>query len=128
MQIHTLLGERISNARQSKNYSQQQLAELIGVKKSTIEKWELDKTPPRANRLNQLAGVLGVPVIWLMGGSQTPPDIDHPSLNETMLIESKLETAEALIEQLSEVIRGIRKQSQTIQGKFDEDMEINSTL
>lgn len=123
MEINTLLGERIANARQSKNYSQHQLAELIGVKKSTIEKWELDQTPPRANRLNQLAGVLGVPVIWLLGGSETPPEIDHPSLNETMLIESKLEAAEALIEQLSEVIHGIRMQSQNIQQKFDEDLD-----
>ena len=57
-------------ARSARGMSYKQLASQMGVKKSTLENWEKGKTVPRANRLNQLAGVLNVPLLWLIAGSR----------------------------------------------------------
>ncbi len=121
MQTNVFLGERITNARLAKGISQEKLAELTGVKKSTLIKWETDRSSPRINRLNQLAGILGVSIVWLLAGDKSPLDVDPPSLNETMMLENKLDAAEATIDQLKDIIRDIRHQSKRIQNEFDQE-------
>jgi len=79
----TLLGSRIAKARYSRGWTASQLAQRIGVKTTSIENWEAERSSPRANRVNQLAGVLNVPLLWLIGGADSPPDIDIPVLDET---------------------------------------------
>jgi HTH-type transcriptional regulator, cell division transcriptional repressor len=121
MQTNIFLGERITNARLAKGISQEKLAELCGVKKSTLVKWETDQSSPRINRLNQMAGILGVSVVWLLAGDETLLDVDTPTLNETMMLENKLDAAEAMIDQLKGIIRDIRLQSKRIQNEFDQE-------
>jgi HTH-type transcriptional regulator, cell division transcriptional repressor len=121
MQTNVFLGERITNARLAKGISQEKLAELTGVKKSTLIKWETDRSSPRINRLNQLAGILGVSIVWLLAGDKSSLDVDPPSLNETMMLENKLDAAEATIDQLKDIIRDIRHQSKRIQNEFDQE-------
>ena len=121
MEIDTLLGERIAHARRAKGLSQKQLADLVGVTKSTVAKWESDRTSPRANRLNQVAGLLGIPMAWLLGGVDTPATVDTPSLNETSILENKLEAMDALLRQMQEIVEDIRGQSRMIQDEFDAD-------
>jgi HTH-type transcriptional regulator, cell division transcriptional repressor len=121
MQTNVFLGERITNARLAKGISQEKLAELTGVKTSTLIKWETDRSSPRINRLNQLAGILGVSIVWLLAGDKSSLDVDPPSLNETMMLENKLDAAEATIDQLKDIIRDIRHQSKRIQNEFDQE-------
>ncbi len=121
MEIDTLLGERIANARQAKGLSQKQLADLIGVTKSTVAKWESDRTSPRASRLIQVAGILGIPMAWLIGGDDVPVPVDTPSLNETWVLDNKLEAMDSLIKQMQEIVEDIRGQSRMIQDEFDAD-------
>jgi HTH-type transcriptional regulator, cell division transcriptional repressor len=121
MQNNVFLGERISNARLAKGISQEKLAELVGVKKSTLVKWESDQSSPRINRLNQMAGILGVSVVWLLAGDKSLLDVDPPTLNETMMLDNKLDAAEAMIDQLKDIIRDIRHQSKRIQKEFDQE-------
>jgi HTH-type transcriptional regulator, cell division transcriptional repressor len=121
MQTNVFLGERITNARLAKGITQEKLAELCGVKKSTLVKWETDQSSPRINRLNQMAGILGVSVVWLLAGDETLLHVDTPSLNETMMLENKLDAAEAMIDQLKGIISDIRHQSKRIQNEFDQE-------
>ena len=53
-------------AREKSNLSQQDLAQRLGVKNSTIKSWENDNFEPRANRLSMLAGLLNVSITWLI--------------------------------------------------------------
>ena len=122
MEIDTLLGERIYHARVAAGLNQQELAERVGVKLSTVAKWEADRSSPRANRINQLAGVLGVPMAWLLAGPDQSASLPHPSLNETMRIEGKLEAAEALIDQLGDLLKDIRQQTKSIQKELDAEL------
>ncbi len=121
MQTNIFLGERITNARLAKGITQEKLAELCGVKKSMLVKWETDQSSPRINRLNQMAGILGVSVVWLLAGDETLLDVETPSLNETMMLENKLDAAEAMIDQLKGTISDIRHQSKRIQNEFDQE-------
>ena len=69
-----LFGERLRNAREAAGMSQQQMASRLGVKGSTVNNWEAGKEDPRANRLQMIASLLNVPLMWLLAGSQNVPD------------------------------------------------------
>ncbi|SOH93649.1 Helix-turn-helix [Monaibacterium marinum] len=66
-------GDRMAAARDSLGLEQNQLARRLGVKGSTIAGWEDDRAEPRANRLQMLAGVLGVSITWLLSGQGDGP-------------------------------------------------------
>lgn len=65
---YATFGDRLAAARDTMGLSQGQLAKRLGVKKSTIANWEDDRSEPRSNRLQMLAGVLNVSLVWLMTG------------------------------------------------------------
>ena len=67
------LGGRLSRAREAKNASLTEIAELVGVEVKTLEEWECDQAAPRSNRLTMLAGILGVSPSWLLFGRGTSP-------------------------------------------------------
>lgn len=62
-------GDRLALAREHAGMDQAQLARRIGVKLQTLQNWESDRAEPRANRLQMLAGLLNVSIVWLMTGS-----------------------------------------------------------
>ncbi len=62
-------GDRLALAREHSGMDQAQLARRIGVKLQTLQNWETDRAEPRANRLQMLAGLLNVSIVWLMTGS-----------------------------------------------------------
>lgn len=61
-------GDRVAGAREAAGMTQSQLARLLGVKKSTLIGWEDDVSEPRANKLQMLAGMLNVSIMWLLTG------------------------------------------------------------
>lgn len=62
-------GDRVMAARESMGLSQKALASKLGIKMKTIRSWEEDRSEPRANKLQMLAGILNVSIMWLMNGS-----------------------------------------------------------
>ena len=61
-------GDRIVAAREAMGMNSPQLARRLGIKTQTLTGWEHDRSEPRANKLQMLAGVLNVSMIWLMSG------------------------------------------------------------
>ena len=61
-------GDRLALARESQNLTQEQLARRLGLRVQTIRNWEFDRSAPRANRLQMIAGFLNVSMIWLLTG------------------------------------------------------------
>jgi DNA-binding XRE family transcriptional regulator/desulfoferrodoxin (superoxide reductase-like protein) len=61
-------GNTIRNLRESRNLTQAELAERIGVSSKTVSKWETGKGLPDITLLQPLAGALGISVIELMNG------------------------------------------------------------
>jgi transcriptional regulator with XRE-family HTH domain len=62
---------RIKEARQARGWSQQDLAERIGVSQPTIVHWEQGTHTPRNMALARLADSLGVSRQWLQGDGST---------------------------------------------------------
>jgi transcriptional regulator with XRE-family HTH domain len=119
----TLLGERIAKARQAKGLTPKQLSQRLGIKKTTLQHWESERSAPRANRLTQLSGILDVPLLWLIGGADAPTGMNAPDLSETTAIESKLRRAETLVNELSSLLVDIRAQARRVQREIDSENE-----
>ena len=106
------LGERIAAARTAAERTQEDIANQLAVKVSTVDKWERGTLSPRSNRLTALAGILGVSMSWLLVGHGDEPtssdDIDEikvalsrvhaqltDSLNEVDVLLARLGVAPA---------------------------------
>ncbi len=61
-------GDRLALARESQDLTQEQVAKRLGLRVQTIRNWEFDRSAPRANRLQMVAGFLNVSMIWLLTG------------------------------------------------------------
>ena len=57
---HATFGDRLEKARQAIGQSQEDLAQKLGVKLTTFRNWEDDRSEPRGNRMQMLAGMLNV--------------------------------------------------------------------
>lgn len=67
-EAHATFGDRLVAAREAAELGQKELAKRLGVKPKTIAAWENDISEPRANRLQMLAGLLNVSLVWLING------------------------------------------------------------
>ncbi|MDP6969714.1 MAG: helix-turn-helix transcriptional regulator [Gammaproteobacteria bacterium] len=114
------IGTRIQSSRQALGLSEAQLARRIGVKRLTLVNWENGKTAPRANRLAEIAGILNVPLMWLLAGGESPAEAQEPNNSETLALEQKLDTADQLINQLSALISDLRGHTRRVQREIDE--------
>jgi len=97
------LGLKIRELRERKGLSQEQLADEIGVKKSSVSLWELDKTSPRPKLIIELAKYFEVDVDYLY-------TINSPKLDE------------------SQEIRGLKEALGDISSKLYKEQEKNKVL
>ena len=61
-------GDRLAAARHYAGLEQGEFARRLGVKLATARGWEDDLNEPRANKLQMMAGLLNVSVVWLLTG------------------------------------------------------------
>ncbi len=61
-------GDRLAAAREALGFTQAQLASRAGVRLSTVQNWESDRSEPRANKLQMVSGLLNVSIVWLLTG------------------------------------------------------------
>ena len=61
------LSERLKRLRQSMHLSQEQLARLLGVDRSTISSYESNVRQPPLDTLSRIADVFGVSTDYLLG-------------------------------------------------------------
>ncbi|MEC9198743.1 MAG: helix-turn-helix transcriptional regulator [Pseudomonadota bacterium] len=61
-------GDRVAAAREAAGMTQAQLARRMGIKLGTLQSWEQDLNEPRANKLQMMAGLLNVSLMWLLNG------------------------------------------------------------
>lgn len=63
------MGSRISRLRKSKGFTQEYIAEALGVSRQAVYKWEKDQTCPDTGNLIALASLLGTTVDYLANGN-----------------------------------------------------------
>ncbi len=71
------LGGRIAALRKEKGYSQEYVAEQVGVSRQAVSKWEQDQSAPDTYNLITLAELFGVTVDFLATG-QSPSPVPSP--------------------------------------------------
>lgn len=103
-------GDRLEAARAAKGLTVESLAEKLGVDARTVEAWENDADAPRANRIQMLAGLLNVSIVWLISGEgngttyvaetyQRPTSVND-ALGEISQLKAALSGALEKLEQL----------------------------
>ena len=73
------IGLRLSNCRQNKNMTQEELAARLGITPQAVSKWERGMSLPDISMLADLAGILEVSADWLLGLCEEP----EPKMAET---------------------------------------------
>ena len=60
------LGEKLSKLRKEHNYTQEQLADILGVSRQSISKWESDIAYPETDKLIKLGKILECSMDYLL--------------------------------------------------------------
>jgi transcriptional regulator with XRE-family HTH domain len=115
------LGGRIQMAREMRGLTPSQLARRAGVLPKTLANWESDRSEPRANKLQMLAGVLDVPPLWLLGGDAVgiAPEFDV-GIEETADVASKVQRLIKLHERMSTLLFEVQSDISRLQSEFEE--------
>lgn len=65
------LGERIKDCRQNAGMSQEKVAELVGVSRQAVTKWEVNQSAPNTENLFKLAEIFGTTVDMLLDSNDS---------------------------------------------------------
>jgi len=114
------LGERITEARELKGYTLVQAARRAAVATGTFKNWENGLTSPRANKLQMLAGVLGVSLFWLIEGDNNHDPIEYRSTRLDRL-EQKMKRLGNLQQEILELSEDIASEIATMR-QIDEEL------
>lgn len=68
--MENTIGKRIAQLRKEKNFTQEDLAQMMEVSAQAVSKWENDLTCPDISSLPKLAKILGVTVDELLSGKE----------------------------------------------------------
>lgn len=105
-------GDRLAGAREAAGLTRAELARRMGVKESTIGKWEDDLSEPRANRLQMLSGLLGVSLTWLLSaegeGIDGPVGVE-PLSEDVLAILSEMRQLKAGLKQTADRLGVLEK-------------------
>ena len=75
------LGSRIANCRKRKGISQDKLAELIGVSRQTVHKWETNSVQPNADNIISLCKIFKIKSDYLLSDY---PDAVEIAINRSI--------------------------------------------
>lgn len=99
------IGERIMTLRKEHNLSQNQLAQVLGVSRQAVSKWENDQTSPDTVKLIQLAQLLDTEVEYLATGNK--PSYEPPAPTVVTVVETVDRYIDRVIEK--PVVRKVKR-------------------
>lgn len=86
------IGKFIAECRRSKNLTQKQMAELLGLSNKTISKWESGAGSPDISNLSEVAKVLDISVDELLNGERKSEQIND-TVNENNSVKPQVATS-----------------------------------
>ena len=106
------IGESIAEARKKRNFTQQDLAEEIGVSVQAVSKWENGRNLPDIENLLRIAEVTNVPYSYLIdAGRDNEDDIGSVAVRDRLFQEDNMFTrvrSFAQSEKLSETYQAVQ--------------------
>lgn len=95
IKMMNLIGDRLSSLLQESGISQTELSEMLGVSRSTVNKWIMKKALPRMGLIEKMSSIFGVPKSYFL--EEVVDDRRAYYLNpETAEMAEKLRTNEGL--------------------------------
>lgn len=98
-------------AREISGLSIEQVVKRLGVKATTYEAWEADRSEPRANKLVALAGILNISPPYLLSGLGNQPStagVPEGQINQLAAqidqIEEELKAATTSLREIKRVV------------------------
>lgn len=77
------IGDRISYLRRSRDLSQEELAEMCGVSRQAVSKWESEQSIPEIDKITTLSEIFGVTTDFILKGieplGERPDRKNHPA-------------------------------------------------
>lgn len=92
-----MVADRIKALRESKNYTQNDLAKLLGITRSSVNAWEMGISVPSTQYIVELANIFKVSTDYLLGVPETS------SVDVSGLTDKDIELIHSIIEHLREV-------------------------
>ena len=83
------IGEKISRLRKETNYTQEQLADILGVSRQAISKWESNVTYPETDKLIRLSKLFNCSLDYLLKESEES-NRENPSQEESLSFRKRL--------------------------------------
>ena len=67
-------GEKLAVLRKKKNLTQEQLAEILGVSRQSVSRWEMDVAFPETEKLIKLGKILDCSIDYLLNADTQETD------------------------------------------------------
>jgi len=94
------LGEKLSKLRKEYNYTQEQLAEFLGVSRQSISKWESDIAYPETDKLIKIGKLFECSMDYLLNEDVTEKQGLQPAENESIWFKFKKQLHECKSEKI----------------------------
>ncbi|GLQ04821.1 helix-turn-helix domain-containing protein [Sneathiella chinensis] len=123
---NSTMGGRIQMARAARGLSSKQLALRIGVLPKTLGNWERDRSEPRINRLQEIANILNVSLVWLLGGDVENSEMElDAKFDETASLAIKLDMLMDMQQRMATLLCDVQGEVARLQSEID-DGSLNS--
>lgn len=83
------IGEKIYNLRKEKGVSQEELANMLGVSRQTVSKWELNTVRPTAKNMDSICELFEVDLGYFFGIQNTQLAIANNYEGKTEVLENE---------------------------------------
>lgn len=104
--------EKLKQARKDAHLTQQEVADYMGVSRSTVANWEISRRKPNFIELNKLANKLRVDVNYLVEGEEIQPERDLITRATSVFTDDMISTEDkdAIFQDIMEVyLKGKQK-------------------
>lgn len=85
-----IIAKRIEECRKMRGYTQERLAELLGMKRTNIANYEAGRVVPPGNVIVMMSEILKVPSDYLLGLSNSLEEINDEDLKVLQRAKSKM--------------------------------------
>ncbi|WP_193311750.1 helix-turn-helix domain-containing protein [Agriterribacter humi] len=108
------IGYRIRKLRESKDYSQQNMAGELGISTSAYSKIETGKTDPSIGRVEEIAEILEVDVSYFFQEQNIESKVEDPNKAYGFATKSDIEELMSLIDGLKREIENLKARFQNL--------------
>lgn len=99
------IGTRLRQLRESKGYSQQNVADHLGMEQPNYQKFESDKAQPKLDLLEKLAGFYNIPLTDLISPDKNTVHIQNNNHNHNGVVIGDAELFQLCIKSKDEIIK-----------------------